>query len=222
MRKIGFHAIVTFLLLVMLSVVAATFTTAWTVSHIPLGIYQALANVATWLSLLYAFAVVAYRGFLRIYPLKAGEITEGSREEFGYQVYILFYLVLFYALTRSRFLPVPLTRPLYLALGAKLGENTYSGGTIMDPPLTSIGANTLIGDDAVLICHAIEGGSLSHAPIVIGDHATIGAKAVVLPGVTIENQAIVAAGAVVAKGTHIKSGEIWVGIPARPFKKACN
>ena len=31
----------------------------------------------------------------------------------------------------------------------------------------------------------------------------------------VENNSIVAAGAVVTQGTHIKAGEIWAGVPAK-------
>jgi len=44
---------------------------------------------------------------------------------------------------------------------------------------------------------------------------TIGGTAVVLSDVIIEDWAVVATGAVVTKGTRIKAGEIWGGMPAR-------
>ena len=42
--------------------------------------------------------------------------------------------------------------------------------------------------------------------------------AVILDKCIIENDAIVAAGAVVTMGTHIKSGEIYAGTPAKKLK----
>ena len=73
-------------------------------------------------------------------------------------------------------------RLVYLALGARLGENTYSAGVIMVPPLTQIGANTIIGHDAVLFSHVIEGRHLSHAMIRIGNNVTIGGRAFIIWG----------------------------------------
>jgi acetyltransferase-like isoleucine patch superfamily enzyme len=168
-----------------------------------------------WGLLVYLYAIAVYRVFLRYFPLREGEIAEHSREEFAYQVYLLFYLLLFYPLTRNHLLPTPLMRLLYQALGARLGDNSYSAGVIMDPPLTELGANSLIGHDAVLFSHALEGHHLSHARIRIGDNVTVGAKAIVMSGVTIGDGAMVAAGAVVAKGTRIAPGEVWGGNPAR-------
>jgi acetyltransferase-like isoleucine patch superfamily enzyme len=152
-------------------------------------------------------------------PLKEGEIVEGSREEFAAQVNILFYLMLFNALIRTHFLPVPLMRLVYLALGARLGRNTYSAGVILDPPLTHIGDNCIVGHDAVLFSHALEGERMSLAAIKVGDNVTIGATAVIMSDVTIGSGAIVSAGAVVTKGTRIGSCEVWGGVPARLLRR---
>lgn len=123
-------------------------------------------------------------------------------------------LLLFYPLTRNHLLPTPLMRLLYQALGARLGDNSYSAGVIMDPPLTELGANSLIGHDAVLFSHALEDHRLSHARIRIGDHVTVGAKAIVMSGVTFGDGTLVAVG----KGTRIALGGIWGGNPARRLK----
>ena len=40
-----------------------------------------------------------------------------------------------------------------------------------------------------------------------------------MAGVTIEDNALVATGAIVTKGTHISSGEVWAGVPAKCIKK---
>lgn len=56
----------------------------------------------------------------------------------------------------------------------------------------------------------------SFAPVIIGDNVWIGAKAIILSGITIEEGAIVAAGAVV---THdVQSYNIVAGIPAKTIK----
>lgn len=41
-----------------------------------------------------------------------------------------------------------------------------------------------------------------------------------MAGVQIENGAIIAAGSIVTKHTHIKSGEVWGGIPAKNKTKS--
>jgi acetyltransferase-like isoleucine patch superfamily enzyme len=130
----------------------------------------------------------------------------------------LFYLLLFNPLIQTHFLPIPLLRLVYLALGARLGRNTYSAGVLLDPPLTVAGDNCIVGHGAVLIGHVIEGRRFALAPVRLGNNVTIGATAVVMAGVTIGDGAIVSVGAVVLKGTRIGPGEVWGGMPARCLK----
>ena len=55
------------------------------------------------------------------------------------------------------------------------------------------------------------------APIVIGDHVFIGARSIILKGVTIGEKAIVAAGSVVVK--DVPPLTIVAGNPAKVIKK---
>ena len=220
MRKITSTQVLVFLGLLSLSVVLAIGTTALLPGRLALGDFRGVALVVSAVVLMYVYAFGLYRLFLRFCPLSEGEIVPGSRGEFAAQVNILFYLVLFNSLIRTHFLPVPLMRLIYLALGARLGSNTYSAGVILDPPLTRIGADCIIGHDAVLFSHAIEGTRFSLSSIVIGDNVTIGATAVIMAGVTIGDGALVSAGAVVTKDTRIGSGEVWGGVPARLLRRS--
>lgn len=84
-----------------------------------------------------------------------------------------------------------------------------------------IGDRTLVGYGSRLISsnHVIpEHGDIfsaghEHAPVVVGRDVWIGANAVVLPGVTIGDDSVVAAGAVVTK--DVPAGVIVGGVPAR-------
>ena len=109
-------------------------------------------------------------------------------------------------------------RLYYQALGVKFGHNSYANGILIDYTMIEIGDNTLLGVNTMAYCHALEGQDLAHYPIKIGSGDTVGANSVILPGVIIEDEAIVAAGSVVKKGSHIKKGEIWGGVPARFIK----
>ena len=194
--------------------------TALLLGGLPPGDFRGVALLLAAVLLTYLSAFLVYRSFLWIMPLREGEVAPGSRHELVANVNMLFYLLLFNSLIRTHFIPVPVMRLVYLALGARLGANTYSAGALLDPPLTRIGANTIIGHDAVIFAHVIEGGKLELKAVVIGDGVTIGAAAVVMAGVRIGDHAIVSAGAVVTKDTRIGAGEIWGGIPARKIKPA--
>lgn len=176
------------------------------------------AGALLWLAglvLVHAYAILVHRLFLLALPLYHGEIGHGTQQEFVYQVYLLFYLMLFNSLTRSGLLPIPLMRLVYLALGAQLGPNSYSSGIICDPLFVRLGANCLAGEGSLLAPHLIEGSKLAHYPILIGDNVIIGAHAVVLAGVSIGDHAMIAANSVVTKGMRIGAGEVWGGNPAR-------
>lgn len=215
MRKIGIKEILVFLLLIATVIGLAILSNYLLLGPIPLGDFRGIVLIAGVIFLTYVYALIAYRLFMYFFPLQEGEIAEKSRAEFGYHVHLLFNLILFYPLTRSGATPVPLMRLIYLALGARLGENTYSSGIIFDLLLVDIGANSIVGQYALLVPHVIEGKRLAHYRISIGDNVTIGAHAVVLAGVSIGDNAIVAIGAVVLKDTRIGPNEVWGGIPAK-------
>lgn len=185
---------------------------------LPEGASRGPGAVVTFIGVLYLGALLLFRAMLAWRPLPAGEIAEGSRDEALYHVYLLFFLILFYPVMRAGFIPVPLMRLFYLALGTRLGANTYSAGLLLDPPFLSLGRDCLVGQQAMLVPHVIEGRRLAHYPIAIGDRVTIGAGAIVLAGTTIGDDAIVSSGAVVTKGTRIGAGEVWGGVPARRLR----
>lgn len=218
MRKITVAQITLFFLLFSNILVLGIVTAYALLGELPLGDFRGITLVAGAVLFIYLYAFAVYRLFLHFLPLLEGELLEGSRGELTAQVNILFYLMLFNSLIRTHFLPVPLMRLVYIALGARLGKNTYSAGVLLDPPLTQLGANCIIGHDAVLFCHAIEGRHFALARIRVGDNVTIGATAVIMSGVHIGDGAIVSAGAVVRKDTKIGANEVWGGVPAKRLK----
>ncbi|MCD7714482.1 MAG: gamma carbonic anhydrase family protein [Prevotella sp.] len=70
-----------------------------------------------------------------------------------------------------------------------------------------IGSNVTVGHNATL--HGCK----------IGDGVLIGMGATVLDNAVIDSGSIVAAGALVLGKTHIPSGELWGGVPAKFIKK---
>jgi acetyltransferase-like isoleucine patch superfamily enzyme len=55
------------------------------------------------------------------------------------------------------------------------------------------------------------------APIIIGDNVWVGANSVILPGVTIGDYSVIAAGSVVNK--DVPSGYLYGGVPSKMIKK---
>ena len=219
MRKITALQIVTFFAFYSLSILLTLFGSYFMYLLMPPLEFRSIIVVAFGVVFYYVFMIIVYRLFLLLIPLKTGVLEIGSRGEFSAQVNILFYLIVFNTLVRTNALPVPLMRMIYIGLGAQMGDNSYSAGAILDPPLTEIGANSIIGHNAVIFAHAIEGTQFALAKVVLGDNVTIGAGAIIMADVRVDNGAIVSAGSVVKKGTQIGQDEIWGGIPAKLIRK---
>lgn len=111
--------------------------------------------------------------------------------------------------------------------GARLeiGEGVgMSGARIVAYQLVTVGARTLIGAGAVIVdtdfhpldpelraAHPTRGAAV--APVAIGQDVFIGARAMVLKGVTIGDGAVIAAGAIVTG--DVAAGTVVAGNPAR-------
>ena len=215
MRKITPLQITIFFTLVTLIWVLGIATAYLLFGQLDSNDFRGILLLVTSIFFAYVYAFITFRLFLKIRPLPEGEIPIGSEHEFTYHIYLLFFLIFFYPVMRSGAVPVPIMRLVYQILGARLGENTYSAGIILDPIFVTIGSNTLIGQGSLIVPHVIENERLGHYPIRIGNNVTIGAHSVVLTDVTIEDGALIATGAVVKKGTQVKAGEVWGGVPAR-------
>lgn len=93
-----------------------------------------------------------------------------------------------------------------------------------EPWIITLGRNVYLTNGVQFITH--DGGSLLFRnqipdleitkPIVLGDNVYIGTGALLLPGITIGSNSIIAAGAVVTK--DVPSGEVWGGIPAKKIE----
>lgn len=115
--------------------------------------------------------------------------------------------------------------PFYTDCGKNidLGKNVFinSGCCFQDQGHIEIGDDTLIGQQVVIA-------TLNHdfnpdcrqdmfaKPVVIGKRVWIGAHATICPGVTIGDNSIIAAGAVVTK--DVPSNSVVGGVPAKVIK----
>lgn len=115
--------------------------------------------------------------------------------------------------------------PFYTDYGKNItvGKRVFinSGCCFQDQGGITLGDNVLIGQQVVIatLNHAFEPdrrGDMLPAPVVIGNNVWVGAKAVILPGVTIGDGAIIAAGAVVTK--DVPANTVVGGVPAKIIK----
>ena len=108
-----------------------------------------------------------------------------------------------------------------IARGLRVGRETYiSPSARFDGRflfLISIGSETTISARVDFIAHDAAPkrrlGYTMMAPVAVGDRVYIGARAVILPGVTIGDDAVVGAGSVVSR--DVPPGVVVAGNPAR-------
>ena len=94
----------------------------------------------------------------------------------------------------------------------KIGSGTMIEGSVYIPPMSRIGKNVFIGPAAVLTNDPYPP-SKRMVGVTIEDNAVIGARAVIRAGVTVGKGSVVAMGAVVTK--DVPPGKVVMGVPAR-------
>lgn len=104
--------------------------------------------------------------------------------------------------------------------GARIGRNTriYHGCTIDVRSGLSIGNNVSVSPEVMILggTHDVNAPRFNDIAgfVTVEDHVWIGARAMILPGVTLGRGAVVAAGSVVTK--NVPPLTIVAGVPAKP------
>ncbi len=95
----------------------------------------------------------------------------------------------------------------YIRMGNKVNiqDNAVVHCTYQKHP-TNIGNNVSVGHNAIV--HGC----------TIHDNVLVGMGAIVMDACVIESNCIIAAGAVLLEGTHVPSGSVYAGVPARKVK----
>lgn len=111
----------------------------------------------------------------------------------------------FIAIQAARYCPIlPLKNWIYhRILGMKVGKHTAFALMVMVdvffPEKITIGENSIIGYNTTILTHEYLIKEYRLGEVHIGNHVMIGANTTILPGVTIGDYAVVAAGTVVHK-----------------------
>jgi acetyltransferase-like isoleucine patch superfamily enzyme len=123
----------------------------------------------------------------------------------------------------SRYTPfLPVKNFLYRTLlNMKVGKNTSVALMVMAdvffPEKITIGENSIIGYNTTILTHEYLIKEYRLGEVHIGSHVMIGANSTILPGVTIGDHAVVAAGSVVHR--DVPSHTMVGGNPIRVIKK---
>ncbi|GBF10609.1 DapH/DapD/GlmU-related protein [Tepidibacillus infernus] len=147
--------------------------------------------------------------------------VEGSNSLWQVYQTVSFWKVMksFIVITIARFTPwLPVKNWLYRTfLQMEIGEKTSIALMVMMdtmfPEKIHIGDNTIIGYNTTILAHEYLIEEYRLGDVYIGSNVMIGANSLILPGVTIGDYAVVAAGAVVTK--DVPPNAFVAGNPAR-------
>jgi hypothetical protein len=105
-------------------------------------------------------------------------------------------------------------------LGMKIGKNSLVGGVIKDPCVTEFGSDVTMGEYAIIYghIHNYKEEKINIQKVVIGNGCVIGAGSIIMPGATLEDNVILAAGALVTKDQVLKKGKTYAGLPAKEIR----
>jgi acetyltransferase-like isoleucine patch superfamily enzyme len=121
----------------------------------------------------------------------------------------------------ARYVPfIPLKSFLYRLLGMRIGSHVSVGMMVMFdiffPQDITIGENSIIGYNTVILCHEFMRYEWRRGPVWIGQDVTIGANTTILPGVVIGDGATVSAMSLVNR--DVAPGALVGGVPIRPIR----
>ena len=203
--------------------------------YLLVGVWKLMAAQALWLKVLAFSFSISFGYFLfgttliflcvltkNIFGFKIapGIYTVHSKEALHWMGYNSMILI-----ANSAFLDVlrlsPFQTMFYRLMGAKVGNGVIiNTAGLADLSMLEIGNNVLIGGGVALICHASERGFLSLKPTKIGNNASIGLSAVIMPDCEIGDGASIAPCSFVPKGTKIPARGVWGGNPVQDLRAA--
>jgi acetyltransferase-like isoleucine patch superfamily enzyme len=180
---------------------------------IPLVFYAVLA----------ALTFAALKAMRLVSPLREGtyRASTHARELYLYNLYSFLIITFLFPIFLNPLIPPPFRKLFYRLTGTRFGKGIISiGGRIADPHhLVTVEEGAIIGDDALILPHAIvlhPEHTVILRPVRIAAGAVVGAKSVVMPGVTVGERATIKAMSLVPMGTVIAPGEVWPSADLRP------
>jgi len=187
--------------------------------------FSLFANLVLFYGFLIAWTLAVLKFLRVVFPLREGTYSYTRQPHETYlwtlQAFLcITNLSLFY---ENALLPPPLRKPFYQLLGARMGKGIISvGGRLADPYLITIEEGVMIGDEALLLPHAIavdeSGDILILGNIEVKQGAIIGARTTIMPGVRIGERSMIKTMSLVTMNTKVPPHEIWAGIPARKVR----
>lgn len=151
-----------------------------------------------------------------LFAVSKGFVVPGSRDQDRWQARA--FLGFLSSNYFDRVVPIFLKAQWYRLFGAKVAWSARIAGRILDCTQVELGRRSVVGEEALVIAHYVVRDRLYLGTVRIKDDAIVGSRAVILPGVTMEEGAIVGASSLVTAGKLIPAGEVWAGVPAKKIR----
>ncbi|MFO8018912.1 MAG: DapH/DapD/GlmU-related protein [Promethearchaeia archaeon] len=157
------------------------------------------------------FSAMIFKIINRIYPPQEGIFIKGSKE---WKAMHLRYWTVYFPIWVARALPLPWADILcYRLLGIKIGKNVVSYEGYIDPLWVEIGDHTMTSLHICIFSHLLYHDKVFIKKIKIGKNCIIGPHTIVMPGTTIEEEAVLGANSFTSPDQFLKSELIHVGTP---------
>ena len=89
----------------------------------------------------------------------------------------------------------------------------------VDCEFINFGKNVVVGQGSIVQSAVIVGNLLIMKKTIIEDNVRIGAHAIIMPGTHIGKDCVLAANSVTTVGQELEEGWVYVGVPAKQYKK---
>ncbi|MET0765000.1 MAG: peptide synthetase, partial [Blastococcus sp.] len=114
----------------------------------------------------------------------------------------------------------PFQSLLHRLVGVKLGKRVFDDGVGMsEKNIVTIGDHVTLNVGSVLQCHSQEDYAFKSDRITVGSGCTVGVAGFVHYGVTMGDDAVLAADSFLMKGEEMPPGSRWGGNPAREMSE---
>ena len=105
----------------------------------------------------------------------------------------------------------------FFGVKTKFTNSLFEGW--VDVEFIDFGDNVVVGQGSIVQSSVIIGNLLIVRKTVIGENVRIGAHAIVMPGTIIGKNSVLAANSVTTVEQELEAGWIYLGVPAKKFKK---
>jgi len=146
-------------------------------------------------------------------PPGTNSLWPPPRDRSSLKIFLNFLMLLVVRYSPSRQMKCDAMRFMGVKVGQKVSMALEATVDVVYPELIEIGDNSIVGYRATILAHEYLIDRMRTGPVIIGKNVLIGANTTILAGVSIGDDAIVAAGSMVT--CDVPAGKFVAGVPAR-------